>query len=157
MQPVLLLEFRMGATQIATTIRSENSARFLRLLAISKQGAEDASDALVPGQLAERLGVGYADQLRRLGAITDVLVVSIEKKIGGGTVDELESALANRFPVVGRDAPADEPAGDRDELIVDGCDAKLVDLSAHLAHHVCPSLLSNVSFEIRHFFSHRYS
>ena len=60
---MLAFKFCMNAPQIAATIRCENTARILRLLAVAKQCTEDARDPLVPRELAERLRIGNANEL----------------------------------------------------------------------------------------------
>ena len=66
------------------------------LLAVAEAGAEDAGDALVPGQLHEGLGIGNADQLGGLGAIADVVPVAVDEEIRGRAIDQLEAASPRR-------------------------------------------------------------
>ncbi len=104
------------------------------LLAVAEERAEDAGDALVPGQLAEGFGLGDADELGGLGAVAQVRAVSVGEEIDGGAVDELEALLGDALPVVGRDALAADAPGDGDELQVEIVDPQLVDQLAHLRH-----------------------
>src|SRR4051794_11360192 len=150
MQLVLALELRVNAAQVAATVRGEKSARIVRLLPVAKKRAEHARDALIPGQLTKSFGIGNADQLRCLGAVADVLAVAVEGEIGSGAIDELETALADVFPMIGRDALPYDAAGDGDELVVDVGDAQLIDLGAHLTHQLRAARVANIGLKLRH-------
>ena len=114
-------------------------AGILLLLAVAKTGAENPRHALVPRQLHEGLGIGNADQLRGLGAVADVVLVPIDVQIRGRTIDQLEAALGDALPMIGRNALADDASGHRDELAVEVLDAQLVDLLAHLLDEIAPA------------------
>ena len=147
---VLLLELVVDDAQVAAAVRGQVPAGIDLLLAVAEAGAEDAGDALVPGQLHEGLGIGNADQLGGLGTVADVVLVAVDEQVGGRAVDQLEAALGDRFPMIGRDALADDAAGHRDELIVDVGDAKLLDLGAHLLDEFLAAFLVYVGLEVGH-------
>ena len=140
----------MKDPQIAAAIGSQVPARILPLLPVAEAGAEDARDALVPGQLHEGLGVGDADQLGCFRPVADVVGVAVGEEVGCRAVDELEAALGDLFPVIGGDALADDPPGDGNELIVDVGNAEIVDLGAHLPHQLVASLPVHMGFKIGH-------
>ena len=129
---MLLAELGMVALEVAAAVGAQEAAGLVVLLAIAEADAEHARHPLVPGQLAEGLGIGDADQLGRLGPVADILAVPVGEQVGGRAVDELEALLGGALPMVGGDALADDAAGDRDELVVDVGDAQLVDLLADL-------------------------
>ena len=85
------------------------------------------------GSCANVSGSGTADELGCLGAVADVLAVTVGEEVRGRAVDELESLLGDRLPVLRGDALAHDAAGDRGELVVDVLDAARVDLAANVA------------------------
>src|SRR5262249_37365682 len=137
-------------TQVAAAIGGQVAAGVHFFLAIAEAGAEDAGDALVPGQLAEGLGIWNADQLGGLRAVADIVAVPIDKQVGGRAVDQREATLGDGLPVIGRDALADDAARHRYELIVDVSDAELLDLGSHLLDEFLAAFLVYVSLEIGH-------
>ena len=86
------------------------------------------------GQGHERLGLGDADQLPRLGPVADVLAVAVDEEVRRRAVHELEALLGHRLPVRRGHALPHDPAGDGDELVVDVGDPRRVDSPAHLGH-----------------------
>ena len=147
---VLFLELFVDDAEVAAAIRAQMTARILALFAVPEAGAEDACDALVPGQLHEGLRVGQADQLRRFRAIADIVLAAIDEEIGGRPVDELEALFRNCFPMVGGNALADNAAGDRNELIVDVFDTECVDLGAYLFDEFFAPFLCDVCLKVSH-------
>ena len=103
-QAGLGLERRLRALQVATAVRRQERAAVLDVLAPAEAGAEDARGLRVPGQRAERLRLGDADELGRLGAVADVLAVAVDEEVRGGAVDELE-ALARDVSQCGAGTP----------------------------------------------------
>src|SRR5206468_7486500 len=71
----------------------------------------------------------------------------VHEEIRGGAVDQLETALGDSFPVIRRYALADDAAGHRDELIIDVCNAKLVDLRANLLDEFGATVGLHIGFE----------
>src|SRR5690606_19740480 len=118
------------------------------LLTPAEQRAEHTSRSRVPGEDAERLDVGDADQLPRLRAVADVFAVPVGEQVRGRAVDQLESVVGELLPVLGRDALADDPAGDGDELEVDVLDLAFVDLATHLGDLFLAAGLSDELLEI---------
>src|SRR5438270_13145994 len=109
MQAVMrLLELLVDDAQVAPAVRCQMSAGIDPLLAIAEAGAEDPGHALVPGQLNEGFRVGDADQFRGLRTVADVIAVAVDEEIGRRAIDELEAALRDALPMVGRDALADD-------------------------------------------------
>ena len=96
-----------------------NAPAVLALLAVAEADAPDARDARVPRKRLERLRLGHADELGGLRPVSDVVAVAVGEEVRGGAVDELESLLRDRLPVLRRDALAHDPAGDGEELVVD--------------------------------------
>ena len=79
------------------------------------------------GQRLERLRLGDADELGGLRPVPDVVAVAVGEEVRGRAVDELESLLRDRLPVLRRDALAHDAAGDGGELVVDVLDPLGVD------------------------------
>ena len=145
---VLLLKFLVDAPQIAATIRGQEAARVFIFFAVPEACAEHPPDALVPRQLYEGFGIGDADQLPRLGAVTDVLAVAIHIEVRRGAIDELKAALGDRLPVVGGDSLTDNSPCHRNELIIDIVDSKFVDFVANLLDQIVTTLGVYISFNI---------
>ena len=122
----------------------------LLLLAVAKAGAEHPCKPLVPGQLHEGLRIGNADQLRGLGAVADIIFVTIDVQIGGRAVDQLETALGHCLPMIGRNALADDAPRYRDELAVDVLDAQLVDFFPHSLDEIAAPRCIYMGFQISH-------
>src|SRR5215472_15781320 len=120
------------------------------LLAVAEAGAEDAGDALVPGQLDEGLGVGNADQLGGLRAIADIVLVAVDEEIGGRAIDQLEAPLGDALPMIGRHALADDATRDGNELVVDVLDPQLLDLLPDLLHQLFAAFGVNMNFQVGH-------
>ena len=151
MQPVMLFaELRVDAAQIAAAVGGQKCARILPLFPVAEQGAPDTGDALVPGQLAEGLGLGDSDQLLVLRPVAEIFAMPVDEQVDGRAVDQLKAALGHRFPVIRRDALAANPAGDRHELEIQILDPHLVDLLAHLFDKIVPALLLHKGFDIHH-------
>ncbi len=148
LQAVVLLERVMDAVQVAARVRGQESAGVLALLAVAEERAPDARHPLVPGQLHEGLGLGDADQLRRLRAVAEIVAVPVQEEVHGGAVDELEALFGDRLPVLGRDALAHDAAGHGDELQIEVFDAERVDLLAHFADQRLAVPLLYESFDI---------
>ncbi len=127
-QPGLGLERLVDPVQVAAAVRGQVAAGIHLLFPVPEQGAEDPGGLRIPGQLAERVHVRQPDELGRLRPVPDVLAVAVDEQVGRGAVDQLEAALGDPLPVVGGNALAHDPPGDRDELIVDVADALGVDL-----------------------------
>jgi len=72
----------------------------------------------------------------------------VGEQVRGGAVDELEAAPGNPLPVVGRHALAHDPAGDRDELVVDVADALGINLCADALNRVGATIGGNEPFEV---------
>ena len=140
-EAVILLELIVDAAQVAAAIGRQVGARILLLLAVAEQRAEHARHALVPGQLHEGLRLGHANELGRLGAVAQVLAAPIEEQVDGCAVDELEAAIGDILPMLGRDALAHDAARHRDELQVEVFDAELVDLGADLLDQIVATRL----------------
>ena len=126
-RPVVLLELGLHPLQVPAAVRGEERAAVLALLAVAEADAPDARDARIPGEGLERLRLGYADELGGLRPVPDVVPVAVGEEVGGGAVDELESLLRDRLPVLRRDALAHDAAGDGGELVVDVLDPLRVD------------------------------
>src|SRR5581483_8421745 len=107
-------------------------------------------DALVPGQLHEGLGIGDADQLRGLRAVADIALVAVGVEVRGRAVDQLEATLGDRFPVIRRNALADDAPRDRDELVVDVLDVEFFDLGADLLDQLFPAFRFDMCLEVSH-------
>ncbi len=60
----------------------------------------------------------------------------VEEQVDGRAVDELEALPGDGLPMVGRNALAHDPPGDRDELQVEVLDPQLVDLRADLLDQI---------------------
>ncbi len=135
-QAVVLLELVVDAAQVAAAIGGEEGTGIFTLLAIAEEGAEHARHALVPGQLHEGFRFGNADELGGLRAVAKILAAAVHEEVDGGAVDELEAAIGDVLPVVGRNALAHDAAGDRHELEVEVLDAERVDLLAHLLDEI---------------------
>ena len=142
------LKIGMGAAQIAAGVRGQERAGVLAFLAVAEERAPHPGDAFVPGQLAEGLGLGHADQLGGLGAIAQIFAVPVGEKIDRGAIDQLEALGRNRFPVVGRNALAANATGDRDKLQVEILNPKLVDFLAHLPDHFVAAIGLNELLDI---------
>ena len=80
---VLILELLMESFQIAATIGRQRLAWIFSFFTIAETNTEDTSHALIPRQLTKRFRIRNADQFHRLGAITDVVPIAIDEKIGG--------------------------------------------------------------------------
>ena len=100
------------------------------------------------GQHAEGFHVCEPDQLAGLGAVPDVVAVPVHEQIGRGAVDELEPLPRDRLPMLGRDALAHDPTGDRHELVVHVRDALGVDLLADLRDGLLPTGLRDERLEV---------
>src|SRR5262249_14021541 len=120
------------------------------LFAVSKEGAEDTPHAPVPRQLDKGLRIGYADELGSLRAITDIAAMAIQKQVSGCSIDQLEAALRDLLPVVGRNTLTDDAAGDRDKLVVDVVDAQFIDFGADLSDQIVTAFGPDVSFQLGH-------
>ena len=142
-------ELPMEPAQVAAAVRAQAGAGVHRLLPAPEQGAEDAGHLGVPGQAAEGLDVGQADQLGGLGPVADVVAVPVDEEVGRGAVDELEALGGDRGPVGGRDALAHDPSGDRDELEVDVGDALGLNAPGHLVHRLAAAVAVHVALEVR--------
>ena len=81
---VLLLELLVDDAEVAAAIGRQMAARIDLLLAVAEAGAEDAGNALVPGQLTKGLGIGNADQLGGFRAIADVVPVAVDEQVWEG-------------------------------------------------------------------------
>src|SRR6266508_1829158 len=101
---MLLLEHVVDATKIAARIGGEERSGLIALLAVTEQRAPESRHPLLPGELHEGLGLGNADELRRLRPIAQILAAPVEEEIHGGAVDELEALIRHAFPMVGGDA-----------------------------------------------------
>ena len=102
----------------------------------------------VPGQDAERLGLGDADQLARLGSVADVVALAVDEQVRRRPVDELEALVRDVLPVRRRDALAHDATRDGDELVVHVLDAGGVDLLADLLDRLVPALLADERFDV---------
>ena len=146
------LELFVDAAQVAAAVRGQERARLLALLAVAEQRAPQPCDPLVPRELAERLGLGNADQLLVLRSVAEIFAVPIDEEIDGRAVDELEATFGDALPVIGRNALAANAAGNRYELQVEVIDAESVDHLADLAYLVRPSGGFHEAFDV-----HRHS
>src|SRR5208283_1555135 len=99
---------------------------------------------------AKCVDVGQADQLARLGTVTDVVAPAVDEQIGRGAVDELESLPGDRLPVRGGDALSHDAAGDRYELVVDVGDPLGVYATPNLFDELLTALLGDEALEIGH-------
>ena len=144
------LERRLRALEQAAAVRRQVGAGVDVLLAAAEQGAEHAGDLRVPRQLRERLGIGHADQLARLGAVADVVAMAVDEQVRRGAVDELEALAGHALPVLRRHALAHHAAGDRCELVVDVLDALGIDLATHLLDLVVTTRRCEVVLHICH-------
>ena len=146
--PVLLGELGLDQLEVAAAVGREVGAAVLEVLAAAEAGAPDARDLGVPGQHLERLRLGQADELGRLGAVADVLAVAVDEEVRVRAVDELEALAGHRLPVRRGHALAHDPARDRDELVVDVRDARRVDLLTHLLDEVIAPRGTYEPFEV---------
>ena len=152
-QPVVLgLELLVDAAQVAAAVGREERSRLLAFLAVAEQRAPQPRHALVPGELAEGLRLRDADQLLVVRAVAEILAVPIEEEVDGRAVDELEPPLRDALPVIGGNALAADPAGNRYELQVQVLDSELIDLLPDLLHHLVPSGCFHEAFDV-----HRHS
>ena len=152
-QPVVLgLELLVDSAQVAAAVRSQERAGVLALLAVAEQRAPQPGHALVPGELAERFRLRYADELLVLRAVAEILAVPVEEEVDGCAVDELEAPLGNALPMVGGNSLAADATRDRHELQVQVLDAELIDLRSDLPDHVGPSGRFHEAFDV-----HRHS
>ena len=87
-------------------------------LAAPKQRAPDTGRLGIPRQRHERLGLADADELAGLGAVTDVVAVAVDEQVRGGAIDQLKALAGDHPEVLGGNAFAHDPAGDRNELAV---------------------------------------
>src|SRR5262249_45047251 len=69
-------------------------------------------------------------------------------EVRGRAVDELEALARHRLPVGRGHALAHDPAGDRDELVVDVRDARRVDLLTNLLDEVIAPLGTHEPLEV---------
>ena len=134
LQAVLLLELLVDSAKVAARIGGQIGARLFALLAVAEQRAPHARHPLVPRELHEGLGLGNADQLRRLGPVAEILATPVQEEVHRRAVDELKALLRDRFPMIRRYALAHDAAGHRHELQVEILDAERVDPLADLAH-----------------------
>jgi hypothetical protein len=81
-------------------------------------------------------------------AVADVVAVPVDEQVGGGAVDQLEPALSYPLPLVGRRPLAHDPAGDRDELVVDIRDALGVYLGPDAPHRFGAAVGSEKPLEV---------
>ena len=144
----LLLEVGLDPLEVAAAVGGQKGARVLSLLPVSEAGTPDPSRLRVPGQRRERVGLRHADELRGLGAVADVVSVAVGEEVGRRAVDELEAFLAEGLPVVGRDALAHDPSGDRRELVVDVRDSLGLDARADILDELAASPGFDEAFEI---------
>ncbi len=145
---MLLLEVGLDLLQVAAAVGGEERAGVLALLAVAEARAPDARDLAIPGQHLEGLGLGQADELGGLRAVADVVPVPVGEEVGGRAVDELESLRGHALPVRGGDALAHDPAGDRDELVVDVRHALGVDAPPDICDQGVAALLCDKAVEI---------
>ena len=143
-----LLELRLHALQVPATVRGEERGRILALLAVAEADAPDARNLGIPGERLERLGLGDADELRGLGPVPDVVAVSVREEVRRGAVDELESLLRDRLPVLRRNALPHDAAGDGGELVVDVRDPLGVDAPTDLLHEIRTSLSLDEALQV---------
>ena len=102
----------------------------------------------IPGERLERVGLGDADELRGLGPVPDVVAVAVGEEVRRGAVDELESLLRDRLPVLRRNALAHDAAGDGGELVVDVGDPLGVDAPTDLLHEIRTSLSPDEALQV---------
>ena len=147
-EPGRLLELRLDPLQVAAAVGGEERRRVLLLLPVAEARAPDAGDLAVPGQHLERVGLGDPDELGRLGAVPDVVAVTVGEEVRGRAVDELEAFRRHALPVRGGNALAHDPAGDRDELVVDVGDSLGVDAAPDVGDELVAALCGDEAVEI---------
>ena len=135
-QPGLLGELVVDPSEVAAAVRRQERAAVDLLLAAPEQRAEDPRGLAIPGQHAEGLDVGDADELPGLRTVPDVVAETVDEQVGGRPVDELEALVGDRLPVLGRDALAHDAPGDGDELVVHVRHALGLDLPADLLDRI---------------------
>ncbi|MPL88364.1 hypothetical protein SDC9_34384 [bioreactor metagenome] len=128
---VRLAELAVEALEVAAGVVFVMLAREVRILEAVIEGAEDARDALVPGQLAEGVGVGQRDAFHRVAVEPDQAALEVRGDVGDAAHPGLHALARLGLPVPRRGGLAHHAAGDRDVLVVDVIDAKRVDLAAH--------------------------
>ena len=147
-QSGLLLELRLDALEVPATVGREEGGRLLPLLAVAEADAPDASGLRVPGKRHERLRLGNEDQLGGFRAVADVVRVAVGEEVRGRPVDELEPLRGHGLPVLRRYALAHDPAGDRDELVVDVLDSLGVDAPAHVTDQLVTAVRLHETVEV---------
>ncbi len=148
MEAGLLLEGRLDLAQVRATVGREERSGALALLPVAEARAPDAGNLRVPRQGLERLRLGDADELGRLGPVADVVAVPVGEQVRGRAVDELEALLGHPLPVRSRHALAHDPAGHRGELVVDVGDALGVDAPTDVGHECVPTFRLDEALEI---------
>ena len=123
----LRLELRLDPLQVPAAVRAQEGAGVTALLAVSEARAPDPGGLLVPRHRHEGLGLREEHELGGLGAVADVVRVTVGEEVRGRAVDELQALLGHPLPVHRRDALTHDPAGDGDELVVDVLDSLGVD------------------------------
>ena len=98
-------ELLMDAPQVAAAILLHESARIGSFLAGMEDRAVDARGLPVPGQLAERLGIGDRYQFMGIGRKSEEVARAIGKDIGEAAVPCLDSPGGHGFPVRRRHGP----------------------------------------------------
>ena len=117
---------------------------------LRKQVHQTRATLRVPRQHRERLRLGDPDQLPGLGPVADVVAVAVDEQVRRRAVHELEPLLGHGLPVLGGHALAHDPAGDRDELVVDVGDALGVDAAADVGHLLRPPRGLDELVEVAH-------
>ena len=98
LQAVFLLELVVDAAEIAASVGGQEGAGLHSAPRDCGTACTNARHPLVPGQLHEGLGLGNADQLRRLRTVAEILAAPVDEQIHGGAVDELEALLRPPIP-----------------------------------------------------------
>jgi hypothetical protein len=142
------LEVGLDPLEVRPAVGGQERPRVLPLLTVAEAGAPHARGLRVPGERHERLGLRNADELGRLGPVADVVAVAVGEEVRRRPVDELEALRGHRLPVPGRDALPHDPAGDRDELVVDVLDPLGVDAPADVLHELVAALGADEAFEV---------
>ena len=152
-RPVASSNSACMALEVAAAVGGEERGGILALLAVAEADAPDARHLRVPGKRLERVRLGHADELGRLGAVADVVAVAVGEEVRGRAVDELEALLRDRLPVLRRDALAHDAAGHGGELVVDVRDPLGVDAPADVLHEIRASIRSDEALQVgRHRF-----
>ena len=122
-QSVLGLEVCVDPLQVATAVGGEEGAAVYFFLAAPEQRAPNTGRLGIPRQRHERLGLADADELAGLGAVADVVAVTVDEEVRGGAIDKLKALARNHPEVLGGNPLAHDPTGHRDELAVQVPDA----------------------------------